>query len=239
VNDSAQPISAKAFSRSEFGLPAKGVVFCCFNNNYKIEPVMFDVWMRLLRQVPGSVLWLLKSNDVADANLKREAESRDVAGDRLVFTGKLPKDEHLARIALADLAIDTRVYNGHTTTSDALWAGLPVVALRGTHFASRVAASLLEAVGLPELATGSLAEYEALALRLAGDPAALAAVRAKLQRNRQTSPLFDTARYVRNLETAFNEAWAIYAAGEPPRPIQPQDPAPAATGMAAGFVARP
>jgi len=229
VNDSTQPISAKPFSRAEFGLPAKGFVFCCFNNNYKIEPVMFDVWMRLLRQIPGSVLWLLKSNDVADANLKREAEQRDVAGERLIFSGKLPKDEHLARIALADLAIDTRIYNGHTTTSDALWAGLPVVTLRGTHFASRVAASLLEAVGLPDTIAGTLAEYEAVALKLATDPAALAEARAKLQRNRQASPLFDTARYVRNLETAFNEAWSIYAAGEAPRRIEPHDPAPAAS----------
>ena len=239
VNDASQPISAMPFSRSQFGLPAKGFVFCCFNNTYKIEPVMFDLWMRLLRQVPGSVLWLLKSNDVAEANLKREAQNRDIAAERLVFTGKLPKDEHLARIALADLAIDTRIYNGHTTTSDALWAGLPVVALRGTHFASRVAASLLEAVGLPELITSSLAEYEALAIRLAGDREALSALRAKLQRQRQIWPLFDTARFVRNLEAAFTEAWVVYEAGDAPRSIEPRDPAPAAPELSPGLRARP
>jgi protein O-GlcNAc transferase len=239
VNDNAQPISTRTFQRAEFRLPAKGFVFCCFNNTYKIDPPMFDLWMRLLRARPDSVLWLLKSNDLAEANLKREALQRDVAAERLIFSPKLPKDEHLARLALADLALDTRICNGHTTTSDALWAGVPVVALRGRHFASRVAASLLEAVGLPETVTGSMEDYEALALKLSEDEPMRAALRGKLQRQRLVWPLFDTQRFARNLEAGFAEAWSIVAAGEAPRPILVQDGSPAGGTIEAGLTARP
>lgn len=238
VNDNAQPVSTRAFQRAEFRLPAKGFVYCSFNNTYKIDPTMFDLWMRLLRARPDSVLWLLKSNDLAEANLKREALRRDVAAERLIFSGKLPKDEHLARLALADLGLDTWVCNGHTTTSDALWAGVPVVALRGKHFASRVAASLLEAVGLPELVASSLEEYEALALKLAEDEAMQMALRAKLQRQRLIWPLFDTQRFVRNLEAGFAEAWSIFAANETPRPILVRDGVPFGGGIEAGLAAR-
>jgi protein O-GlcNAc transferase len=219
VNDDTQAISASSPKRKEVGLPARGIVFCAFNVAYKIEPVIFDVWMELLRQVPDSVLWLYRSNKSAARNLKREAKARGIDAGRLVFADRLPKDEHLARLRLADLALDTRICGGHTTTSDALWAGVPVVALMGNHFASRVSSSLLVNMGLPELVTDSLHDYEALALRLARDPAELEALRAKLARNRETEPLFDTPRFVRNLETAYRQMWELYLAGEEPRQL--------------------
>src|SRR5262249_23177425 len=159
------------------GLPERGFVFCSFNNTYKITPDVFDIWMRLLQQVDGSVLWLLQANSAAPANLRREALQRGGAPDRLIFARRLGLDDHLARQGLADLSLDPRHYNAHTPAADALWAGLPVVTCAGTTFASRVAGSLLTAAGLPELITSSLADYEALALGLARDPARLAAVR--------------------------------------------------------------
>lgn len=219
VNDDGQAIAPGPFSRADAGLPDGVVVFCSFVTHYKIEPVMFDVWMRVLHRVPGSVLWLLGGQDAASANLRAEAGRRGVAAERLVFAPKLPKDEHLRRTALADLALDTRIYNGHTTTSDALWAGVPVVALEGRHFASRVSASCLRAVGLPELVTGSLEDYEALAVRLAGRPEELAAVRRGLADHRRTHPLFDTAGFARHLESAFETMWERHARGAPPAPI--------------------
>jgi len=219
VNDSSQSISAKTFRRAEFRLPENAFVFCCFNNTYKIEPLMFDLWMRLLKAVPGSVLWLLRSNPQAEENLKREAVARGVAADRLLFDGKLPKDQHLARLALADLALDTRIYNGHTTSSDALWAGVPVVGYSGTHFANRVSASLLTNLGLPELIAASLERYEALVLELARDPARLRGIRRVLAERRMRWPLFDTGRFVRNLEAALVGIWNIYESNKPPNPI--------------------
>jgi protein O-GlcNAc transferase len=219
INDSGQPISAKTFRRAEFRLPENAFVFCCFNNTYKIEPLMFDLWMRLLKAVPGSVLWLLRSNPQAEENLRREAVARGVAADRLLFDGKLPKDQHLARLALADLALDTRIYNGHTTSSDALWAGVPLVGYSGTHFASRVSASLLTNLGLPELIATSLERYEALVLELVRDPARLRSVRRVLAERRMRWPLFDTGRFVRNLEAALVGIWNIYESNRPPSPI--------------------
>ena len=220
VNDHKQKISDAPFSRSDFDLPEKGFVFCSFNSNFKIEPVMFGVWMYLLKKAPDSVLWLFKSNDLAERNLKIEAQSRGVGGDRLIFAEKMPKDQHLARCRLADLALDTRIYGGHTTTSDLLWAGVPVVTMLGTHFASRVPASLLNAVGFPELITHNLEEYESLALRLSQNPGELAALRTKLTQNRKTEPLFDTPRFVRNLESAYHKIWARFLTGEMPRMIE-------------------
>ena len=182
----------KSPSRAEALLPEPGFVFCCFNNNRKITSAMFDVWMRLLKAVPDSVLWLKKPNDAAGANLRQEAAARDVSPSRLVFAGDVPADVHLARHALADLFLDTVPYNAHATASDALWAGLPVMTCLGQTFPGRVAASQLRAAGLPELVTTSLEDYEALALRLAHDPALLASYRSQLVQNRQSSVLFNT-----------------------------------------------
>jgi protein O-GlcNAc transferase len=202
--DNKREIAERTPSRSELGLPADGFVFCSFNNSYKFAPETFDVWMRLLAATPRSVLWLPKINDAAVRNLEREAEARGVARSRLVFAPFVASAaEHLARLKVADLFLDTLPYNAHSTASDILWAGVPIVTTPGETFASRVAASLLRAVGLPELIADSLPSYEQLALRLAGDPAALRAIREKLARNRDTTPAFDTARFTRNLEAAL------------------------------------
>lgn len=219
VNDNRQTISDRAFTRADQGLPETGFVFASFNQVYKIDPETFSVWMRLVSAVEGSVLWLFATDPLARTHLRREAESRGVDPDRLVFADRLPKAEHLARQRLADLGLDTRWVNGHTTTSDALWSGLPVVTLEGTNFASRVAASLLRAVEMPELVTNSLADYEALALELARDGEKRAAVRRKLAEKRETAPLFDTERFARNLERGFREMWRLYRSGESPRTV--------------------
>ncbi len=203
VNDRKRAIAADAPSRAECGLPEAGFVFCCFNNNYKITPDVFDVWMRLLQQVPGSVFWLLEDNVEASANLRKEAVSRGVASERLVFANRMDLPMHLARHRHADLFLDTSPYNAHTTTSDALWTGLPVVTCVGESFAGRVAASLLKASGLPELVTTSLDDYETLALSLATHPDQLALIKARLVGSRDTCALFDTHRYCRNLESAY------------------------------------
>jgi protein O-GlcNAc transferase len=201
--DPARPI-APAPSRAAAGLPPDGFVFCSFNNNWKFTPELFDVWMRLLLQVPGSVLWLKETNPAATRNLRHEAQARDVDPARLVFAPNVPSDaEHLARHALADIFLDTLPYNAHATASDALWAGLPVLTCRGEAFAGRVAASLLHAIGLPELVTDTLADYEALALRLAREPQTLKALKEKLAANRLTASLFDADRFRADIEAAF------------------------------------
>src|SRR6516162_3748586 len=217
-NDRKRVIADRTPSRAECGLPEDGFVFCCFNNSYKINAPVFDSWMRLLGVVPGSVLWLRADNNSARANLQREATARGVASQRLVFAESVGSNsEHLARHRLADLFIDTLPYNAHTTASDALWVGLPVLTCTGRSFAARVAGSLLHAIGLPELVTGSLPEYEALALRLATHPAELRALRDRLVRNRSTHPLFDTPRWTHHLEAAYLEMWRRHCDGEPPR----------------------
>jgi protein O-GlcNAc transferase len=216
VNDDKRPVAEKTPSRAEAGLPDSGFVFCSFNNAYKITPEIFSVWMQLLAKVEGSVLWLLSGNDTGVRNLKREAEAAGIDPSRLVFAPRARPADHLARHRLADLFLDTLPYNAHTTASDALWTGLPVVTCKGATFAGRVASSLLTAIGLPELVTDSLADYEALALRLAQVPDALAAVRAKLEHNRRTYPLFDTARSTRHLESAFDILWDRHSQAEPP-----------------------
>jgi len=218
VTDAGRKISDRMPSRADAGLPERGFVFGCFNNTYKITPDVFDVWMRLLDRIEGSVLWLAAANARAVDNLRREAEKRGIRGDRLVFARKVALNEdHLARIRLADLFVDTLHYNAHTTAADALWAGVPLLACSGASFASRVAGSLLDAVGLPELMTSSLADYEALALRLAREPEGLAGLRERLARNRQTYPLFDTARFTRHIEAAFTVMWERSARGDPPQ----------------------
>jgi predicted O-linked N-acetylglucosamine transferase (SPINDLY family) len=217
VNDSRRKIGDRTPTRQETGLPDAGFVFCCFNNNYKITATVFDVWMRLLRAVNGSVLWLLVDNATAQNNLRQEAAARGIDPARLVFGAQLSLEEHLARHRLADLFLDTLPYNAHTTASDALWAGLPLVVCRGETFAGRVAASLLHAIGLPELVTGSLDEFEALALQLATDSSRLQSIRRKLAQNRLSYPLFDTDRFRRHIEAAYLTAWEIWQRGESPR----------------------
>ena len=180
MNDTKRKIAERTPTRQEMGLPEHAFVFCCFNNNWKITPTIFDIWMRLLHQVEGSVLWLLGDNEGAERNLRKEAQRRGIDPSRLVFAGRLPPAEHLARHRLADLFLDTLPYNAHTTASDALWAGLPVLTCKGEAFAGRVAASLLHAVGIPELITSNLEDYQTLALKLARDPALLAEIKARL-----------------------------------------------------------
>jgi protein O-GlcNAc transferase len=230
-NDRQRRIADRTPTRAECGLPDNGFVFCCFNNTYKLTPKFFDVWMRLVAAVPGSVLWLFDAHAHVKDNLRREAEARGVDPSRLVFAPRLMAAEHLARQRNADLFLDTLPYNAHTTTSDALWVGLPVVTLIGDTFAGRVAASLLHAVGLPELVTDTLATYEALALKLARDPDLLADIRSKLQNARLTAPAFDTMRYTRHLEAAYARMWDIWADGRPPEPfaVTPIEPERQAT----------
>jgi predicted O-linked N-acetylglucosamine transferase (SPINDLY family) len=205
VNDTKRVISDRAFTRSELGLPTDGFVFCCFNNNFKITPQTFDRWMRILKAVAGSVLWLLEDNPHATRNLKKEAAVRGVDPGRLIFGGRLPLPEHLARQRLADLFLDTLPCNAHTTASDALWAGLPVLTLMGNSFAGRVAASLLGAMELPELIATTAEDYERLAIDLGSNPSKLSAIKDKIATNRMRAPLYNTALFTRNLEKAYTQ----------------------------------
>lgn len=218
-NDRQRVISDAPVSRAAEGLPEDGFVFCSFNNNYKISPDTFRLWMRLLLQVPGSVLWVLVKSPACRANLLREAEASGVHRDRIVFAEPLPNPEHLARHRLADLFLDTSPCNAHTTASDALWAGLPVLTMLGETFAGRVAASLLSAMGLDELVVETPDAYEQLALTLARDKRQLDAIRKKIAERRETSPLFDSTRYARNLEQAYETMVDIMRSGEAPRPF--------------------
>ena len=210
VNDRKRVISDKVFTRAELGLPEQGFVFCSFNNNYKILPATFESWMRILKAVEGSVLWLYEDNAAAAEHLKKEAHRQGVDSARIIFATKMPLEEHLARHQLGDIFLDTLPYNAHTTASDALWAGLPVLTLIGQSFASRVAASLLNAIGLPELITTSPQEYEALAIALAKNPERLTAIKTKLANNRLTSPLFDTPLFTKDLEQIYMKMYERY-----------------------------
>ena len=222
-NDTRRPISERIFTRAELGLPEQGFAFCCFNSTYKITPEVFDDWMAILGQVPGSVLWLLQTSALAMANLRREAEQRGIAGDRLVFAKRMPlPEDHLARHRLADLFLDTLPYNAHVTTTDALWAGLPVLTRIGETFAGRVAASFLRAIGLPELITTSRQAYRERAVELARNPGQLQALRRKLAANRSTAPLFDMDRFARHLEAAYEAMYARHEASLPPDHIHVQ-----------------
>jgi len=216
-------ISPRQFSKKDFGFPISSFIFCCFNNNYKILPETFDGWMKVLKAVEGSVLWLFQDNNWVVNNLKEEAQKRGVSESRLVFAKRLPLDEHLARHRQADLFLDTFPYNAHTTASDALWAGLPVLTLMGESFASRVAASLLNAIDLPELITSSQEQYEALAIELANNPAKFKALKAKLEANRLTTPLFDTPRFTKHLEDAYTKIYERYHADLPVEHIYIED----------------
>jgi protein O-GlcNAc transferase len=203
VNDRRRQVSERTPTRLEMGLPEEGFVFCCFNNSWKITAPVFDVWMRLLASVPGSVLWLLEDNPWAIKNLRREATARGVAAERLIVCGRASNEVHLARHRVADLFLDTFPYNAHTTASDALWAGLPVLTCSGRTFASRVGGSLLRAVGLSELVTTSLENYESLALQLAGESGRLKLLRTRLARDREKLHLFDTPDFCKHLEAAY------------------------------------
>jgi predicted O-linked N-acetylglucosamine transferase (SPINDLY family) len=218
VSDTTRTIAAQTPTRGEAGLPDAGFVFCCFNACYKITTPVFDVWMRLLGANDGSVLWLARANAAAVRNLQIAAQARGIDPARLIFAPRLDRlEDHLARHRLADLFLDTLPYNAHSTASDALWAGLPLLTCRGNSFASRVSSSLLQAIGLPELVTSSLDEYESLALTLAGDPPLLASYRMRLADNRLVSPLFKTDRTRRHIEAAYVEMWKMWQSGQRPR----------------------
>jgi predicted O-linked N-acetylglucosamine transferase (SPINDLY family) len=217
VNDDKRQIADMRASRAAEGLPDKGFVFCNFNQSYKLTPGMFALWLRLLQKTEGSVLWLMAGPGPFAQHLRKQAERHGVAGERLIFAARLPLDRHLARLSLADLFLDSLPYNAHTTASDALWAGLPLVTCRGHAFAGRVAASLLSAIGLPELITEDLGAYEALAARLAREPALLQSFRDRLAKNRLTHPLFDTDRFRRHIEAAYRRMWEIARRGEAPQ----------------------
>ncbi len=219
VNDSKRRIAECVFSRSELGLPEQGFVFCCFNNNYKILPTIFDGWMRILKAVPGSVLWLYEANAVAADNLRKQAQLRGIAASRLVFAKFMDHAQHLARYRAADLFIDTFPYNAHTTSSDALWAGLPVLTLCGRSFASRVGASLLNAVGLPELIACTQQQYEDKAIELALHPALLDSMRERLSSNHQNAAVFNGKQFAKDVESAYLAMHERHCAGLAPEVI--------------------
>lgn len=219
--DSTLKIAERTPEREEFGLPKSGFIYCSFNHAYKIGPVIFDVWMRILKRNPNSVLWLMKLNSTAERNLRKEAEAAGVDPARLIFATRVPKiEDHLARYRIADLFLDTTPYNAHTTACDALFVGLPVLTYLGHSFPGRVAASLLNTIGLPELVTQSLTDYENMAVKLADDKPLLKGLRDRLSLNRQTSQLFKTAEFCQNLEFAYSTMWSRTEAGEKPSNFQ-------------------
>jgi predicted O-linked N-acetylglucosamine transferase (SPINDLY family) len=218
-NDRQRQIADVELSRRDLGLPDGAFVFCSFNGAYKLTPQVFDIWVRILQAVPGSVLWLLAAQETVVANLRREAAARGLDVDRLIFAPPMVPPAHLARLRAADLFLDTLPCNAHTSASDALWAGLPFLTCAGKSFAARVGASLLGAVGLPELITSSAEEYEALAVELASHPERLAALRDRLRLNRPTAPLFDIDSYTRHLEAAYTEMYERHHSGLPPDDI--------------------
>jgi predicted O-linked N-acetylglucosamine transferase (SPINDLY family) len=211
-DDKGRPI-APIPSRAEAGLPEKGFVFCNFNQSYKLTPEIFAGWMRILSKADGSVLWLLEGPAPYADNLARHAKTHGVAPERILFAPDRPTDQHLARLGLADLFLDGLPYNAHTTGSDALWAGVPLLTRRGTAFPGRVAASLLQAAGLPDMVTETAEDYEKLAVMLATDPQALKALKSRLTRN---CALFDTDLFRRSIEAAYMRMWNNWLAGEPP-----------------------
>lgn len=215
-NDRKRRISAKTWTRSECGLPEDSFVFCCFNGSHKLTPDIFEIWMRILNKIEDSVLWLIDGNPFVTRNLSREAKRLGVAPGRIVFAPAMKLEDHLARLKLADLVLDTLPHNAHTTASDALWCGVPVLTCIGPTFAGRVAASLLNAVGLPELITRVTHDYEMLAVRLARERPLMADIRAKLAVNRGVCPLFDTPRFARHIEAAYKAMCERQRGGLPP-----------------------
>lgn len=213
VNEGSRKPVDKDFKREDMELPSEGFIYCCFNSSYKVTPVIFQSWMRILKRVEGSVIWLYSDNPEARQNLRDQAKYHGVDPGRLIFTKPLPLDEHFARHKLADLFLDTLPYNAHTTACDALWMGLPVLTCMGDSFSSRVAASLLHAIGMPELVTSALEDYEAMAIDLGHNPHKLAQIRQKLKENRVTMPLFDTPAYTKNIEAAYMAMYERYQSG--------------------------
>lgn len=206
--DGSVEIPAEDPARADYGLPESGLVFCAFSHDYKISPAIFAIWMRLLKRTPGSVLWLMSRSEISQRNLWAAAEAQGVEAARLIFATRVPRvEDHLARYRLADFFLDTYPYNAHTTAADALMAGVPVVTCMGEAFHARVAGSLVHAAGLPELATHSLLDYEALALALAAQPERVVRLKAHLRQTRATNPLFDTANFCRNLEAIYIAMW--------------------------------
>jgi len=222
VNDSKRQISNRVFSREELGLPPTGFVFCCFNNNYKILPHTFDSWVKILKAVDSSVLMLVANDPLVQSNLKKEATLRGMDPNRLVFGKRIPREDYLARYKSCDLFLDTYPYNAGTTASDALWSGLPVLTLMGQSFASRVAASLLQAIDLPELITSNAPEYESMAIELATNPHKLNEIKQKLAAQRLSTPLFNTPLFTQYLESAYTQAIERYWADLPPDYIDVQ-----------------
>jgi protein O-GlcNAc transferase len=222
VNDDEQAIATTGMTRPDAGLPEDSFVFCCFNTPHKIDPETFAAWLRILRRTPDSVLWLMSGSHHGDQRLRRTAAARGVEPGRLLFAPRLAKAEHLERHRLADLFLDTFVYNAHTTASDALWAGLPVLSLRGCLFQSRVCASLLTALGLPELIAKDVVGFEDLAVTLARTPERLTGLRTRLGERRLVGPPFETVRFTRDLEQAFLMMWAAHEAGHSPKIISIQ-----------------
>jgi protein O-GlcNAc transferase len=214
VNDTRHEITEVLWSKKELNLPSRGVAYCCFCAHYKIDPLVFDSWMTILKKVPGSALWLLGGGEILENNLRREAQSRGVEPKRIVFAPKLQKAQHLARLKAADLALDTIRVNGAITTSDAIYAGLPVITTRGNHFASRMAAGILNAVSMNALVAENLHEYETLAVELGRNPIALTRLKKRLQKNILRVPLFDTPRFVRHIEAAYSEMWQRWQSGK-------------------------
>ena len=219
THDSQNIIPESKFSRQDFGLGQNAFIFCCFNSSFKILPETFDVWMRILKSVEGSMLWLLLDNPFAVSNLLKEAQLRGINPNRLVFAKRMDLDQHLARHRFADLFLDTLPYNAHTTANDSLWSGLPVLTLKGQSFASRVAASLLKAIELPELICHTQAEYEAKAIELALNPKKLADLKKKLANNRDKTPLFNGAQITRDIESAYLIAYKRYQEGFAPEDV--------------------
>jgi predicted O-linked N-acetylglucosamine transferase (SPINDLY family) len=216
-SDSIRPPEVNPFLRKQLGLPENAFVFCCFNHVGKLIPSTFDSWMRVLNRVDGSVLWLAHSNSIATANLRREAARRGIASERLIFATRVDSlAEHRARLGHADLFLDTSPYNAHVTALDAIWAGLPILTLIGEAFAGRVAASLLNAVGLPELIATTPEQYEDLAVSLAENPDRMTEIRAKLLHNRANTRVFDIRRFAANLEAAYAAAFDRHLRGQPP-----------------------
>lgn len=213
VNDSKRPVVKKFFSRHELGLPETGFIFCCFNNNYKILPSLFDSWMKILRAVDDSILFLYAENEFVRVNLIREAEARGISGNRLVFAKRRPAAEYLSSYHVCDLFLDTWPYNAGTTASDALWVGLPVLTMAGKSFASRMAGSILSAIGLKELITFTPMEYESLAINLAQDFNKLAKIKKKLLSNRSTAALFNTQLFIESIEAAYVKIFKLYESG--------------------------
>jgi predicted O-linked N-acetylglucosamine transferase (SPINDLY family) len=205
VNDSKREVPQDLFTKEDFDLPADQFVFCCFNNNYKINPMMFDSWSRILKRAPHSILWLLGSNPSTQHNLIKEAKVRGIDSSRLVFASRIPYEQYLARFRVADLFLDTLPFNAGTTASDCLWAGLPVLTTLGDAYAGRMAGSLLMAMQLPELVANTLEEYENKAVELAQDPSKIKALKETIEKNRFTTPLFDSKSFTKDLELGYQK----------------------------------